>query len=140
MEEVLRLYGPLSVGCPRISPGKLLSRSWVPAGVLVETCPYATARDPGIFPDPLRFNPSRWENASPQMRNMSRPFSYGPRNCVGRRLAEIALFLAVSRIYQTYDLVPAPLMTTEDMRQEDKGVLEPGCKQFWVTSKAHQVK
>ena len=66
------------------------------------------------------------------MRNMSRPFNYGPRNCVGRHLAEIALFLTAARIYQVYDLVPAPMMRTEDMRQEDKGVLEPACKQFWV--------
>lgn len=136
IEETLRLRGPLSISNPRLSPGKMLSGQWVPEGVTVETCAYAASRDPNVFPDPLRFDPSRWENPTAEMKLMSRPFSYGPRNCVGRHLAEITLTLTVARLYQVYDVVPDKTMTLENMKQEDKGVLEPGCAHFYVVPTA----
>ncbi|KAK5050461.1 hypothetical protein LTR84_003742 [Exophiala bonariae] len=133
IEEVLRLRGPLNSGAPRVSPGKVIGSKWVPEGTKVETSSYATARDPSVFPDPLRFKPSRWENATEEMRQMSRPFSYGPRNCVGRHLAEIGLVLTVTRLYQRYDVIPDLSIPAEDMRQLDFGVLEPACANFYVT-------
>lgn len=132
IEETLRLRGPLSSGAPRVSPGKLIGANFVPEGIKVETSTYATARDPKVFPEPFVFNPSRWENATEDMRHMSRPFSYGPRNCVGRHLAEMGLFLTVSRLYQLYDIIPDPNMQVQDMRQIDFGVLEPACHHFNV--------
>lgn len=46
---------------------------------------------------------------------MSRPFSYGPQDCVGRHLAELDLTLAVARPYQPYDVVPDALMNVSHM-------------------------
>lgn len=106
----------------------------MPEGVTVETSSYATARDPEVFSDPLKFNPFRWENATEEMRQMARPFSYGPRNCVGRHLAEMGLLLTVARLYQLYDVIPDPKIQPEDMRQVDFGVLEPACHDFYVTA------
>ena len=134
IEEVLRLRGPLSVSNTRVSPGKVIAGRYVPAGVTVETCSYATARNPQLFHDPIRFDPARWEHATNEMRQMSRPFSSGPRNCVGRHLAEVGLMLTIARIYQLYDIVPSPTMTEEEMKQVDQGVLEPGCEHFYVTA------
>ena len=133
IEEVLRLRGPLNGGAARVSPGKLIGRGWVPKGTTVQTDTYATARDPNVFPEPMNFNPSRWENATEEMRQMARPFSTGPRNCVGRHLAEMGLFLTVSRLYQLYDIIPDEKIQAEDMRQLDFGVLEPACQHFYVT-------
>lgn len=133
IDEVLRLWGPLTVGLTRISPGKSIAGRWVPAGVAIETSSYATARDPGVFANPLNFDPSRWEDPTPHMRQMSRPFSTGPRNCVGRHLAEIGLVLTVARLYQKYDIVPDRSLTPDQMKQMDFGVLEPGCDNFFVT-------
>ncbi|OQV00730.1 hypothetical protein CLAIMM_06190 [Cladophialophora immunda] len=131
--ETLRLWGPLNASGPRVSPGKMVSGRWVPKGTIVETCAYTTARDAKIFPNPLNFDPSRWEAPTPEMKKMSRPFSYGPRNCIGQHLAEMALALTVSRLYQLYDVVPTPDMTPAYMQQEDKGVLEPKHPKFYVT-------
>lgn len=133
IEEVLRLRGPLNGGAPRVSPGKLIGGQWVPRGITIETNSYATARDPNVYLEPLEFDPSRWEHATEEMRQMARPFSYGPRNCVGRHLAEISIVLTVSRLYQLYDIIPDPSMNPADMRQVDMGVLEPGCHNFHVT-------
>ncbi len=137
IKETLRLWGPLNVGCSRISPGKSLAGRWIPKGVVVETSPYATHRDPSVFPDPFNFVPSRWENPTRAMTDSFWPFSMGPRNCVGRHLAQIGITLAVARLYQLYDLVPDPSMTEEEMQQVDKGVLEPGCKRFLVIPTRH---
>ena len=134
IQETLRLRGPLNSGAPRVSPGKVIGSKYVAEGVQVEISSYATARDLDVFPDPLKFNPSRWEMATDAMRNMARPFSYGPRNCVGRHLAEIGLFLTVSRLYQLYDIIPDPETPSENMEQIDFGVLEPACHQFYVTA------
>ena len=112
----------------------MISGRWVPKGTVVETNAYTTARDPAVFVNPLVFNPSRWESPTVAMKKMSRPFSYGPRNCIGQHLAEMALTLTVCRLYQLYDLMPTPEMTTEYMQQEDKGVLEPKNKHFYVTA------
>lgn len=117
-----------------MSPGKVIGTEYVPEGVQVEVSTYATARDPEVFHNPLNFDPWRWENATDAMKNMARPFSYGPRNCVGRHLAEMGLFLTISRLFQLYDIVPDAQMEAQDMRQIDFGVLEPACKNFYVTT------
>ena len=122
----------MNVGNPRVSPGKTLSGHFVPSGVVVETCTYATVRDARVFDRPLDFDPSRWEGSTGEMKRMSRPFSYGPRNCVGRHLAELALTLTVARLYQLYDIVPDATIDPSQMQQVDHGVLEPGCKSFHV--------
>ena len=98
----------------------------------METCTYATVRDTRVFDRPLDFDPLRWEGATKEMKQMSRPFSYGPRNCVGRHLAELALTLTIARLYQLYDVVPDATIDPSQVRQVDHGVLEPGCKNFYV--------
>ena len=130
--ETLRLWGPLNGSAPRVSPGKTICGRWVPKGTIVETCAYTSARDARFFPDALTYNPSRWETATPEMKKMSRPFSYGPRNCIGQNLADMALTLTVARIYQLYDVIPALSMTPDVVQQEDKGVLEPKMSGFYV--------
>lgn len=125
MDESLRLWGPLTVNSPRVSPGKVVGGHYIPAGTIVSNSSYTTARDPTVFPNPDVFDPSRWQNATSMMRLMSRPFSSGPRNCIGKHLAEINLALTISRLYQLYDIIPDPSMTEEVMRIKDLGVLKP---------------
>ena len=68
------------------------------------------------------------------MKSMSRPFSLGPRNCVGKHLAEIALTLTITRLYQLYDIRIDASMTADKMKQKDKGVLEPGMTTFLIAA------
>ncbi|KAJ8106539.1 hypothetical protein OPT61_g9465 [Boeremia exigua] len=125
IDKSLRLWAPLSVNNPRVSPGKVIGGHFIPAGTIVSNSIYSTSRDPTVFPNPGIFDPSRWENATSTMRIMSRPFSSGPRNCIGKHLAEINLALTIARLYQLYDIVPDPSMTEEVMRVKDQGVLSP---------------
>ncbi|KEZ42082.1 hypothetical protein SAPIO_CDS6308 [Scedosporium apiospermum] len=125
IQETLRIWGPLSAAFPRVSPGRLISGHYIPKGTIVSTSSHATSRDPEVFPDPEVYNPDRWLNPGKEMKEMSRPFSYGPRNCIGRHLAQIGLTLTLARLYQLYDMENDCCMTEEMMRPKDRGVTSP---------------
>ena len=132
IQEVLRLFGTLNVSLPRVSPGRLIAGHYVPVGTVVQTSPYATSRDPLVFPEPDCFNPERWAKPTIEMKSMSRPFSWGPRNCIGKHLAEIGLYLTVARVFQLYDVNIDPRTTDEMMEPKDIGVLEPKGEKLYV--------
>ncbi|KAB5575427.1 cytochrome P450 [Coniochaeta sp. 2T2.1] len=125
IQETLRKWGPLSAAFPRVSPGRDISGHFIPKGTIVSTSAHATGRDPSVFTNPEAYYPDRWLDATPEMRDMSRPFSYGPRNCIGKHLAQIGLVLTLARLYQVYDLENGSGMDDEGMRYKDRGVAAP---------------
>jgi cytochrome P450 len=125
IDETLRLWAPLNTGVPRISTGRTIGGRYFRAGAGISNNSYATARDPDIFPKPLTFNPDRWDKATPEMRIMSRPFSIGPRNCIGRHLALVGIYLTLARAIQLFDITADPSMTDKMMKQRDSGILTP---------------
>lgn len=74
---------------------------------LVTLCHYATSRDPAQFPEPNSFRPARWLGEGPAPHAFaSLPFGFGKRSCMGRRLAELELQMALA---QVSDLdIPSP--------------------------------
>eukprot|EP00906_Rhabdomonas_costata_P009746 RCo013747 len=70
--------------------------------------------DPAVFPDPERFNPSRWDalEADQKTRVIAHTsasnFSRGARMCPGHRLARAEMMMALSRILQDYELAVTP--------------------------------
>jgi cytochrome P450 len=136
MEEVLRLWGPINVCNPRVSPGRTLGEKevFVPKGTVVATNAFTTARDPSLFPDPDAFKPERWFKPTAAMKKNNNPFSIGPRNCIGKHLAEVQLSLTLARIYQLYDVSADPSITAYSMRHKDRGVMEPWAASLPVTA------
>ncbi|NXA95274.1 CP27B protein, partial [Melanocharis versteri] len=80
---------------------------------LITLCHYATSRDSRFFPAPDAFRPERWlrhrdtgdtpgdtpgHPAGPRHPFASLPFGLGPRSCVGRRLAELQLHMALAQV------------------------------------------
>lgn len=53
-------------------------------------------------PDVNDFNPDRWDSITARQKNAFLPFSYGPRACVGRNVAEMELKLIVSTVVRRY--------------------------------------
>ncbi|NXH48149.1 CP27B protein, partial [Dicaeum eximium] len=80
---------------------------------LITLCHYATSRDSRFFPVPDAFCPERWlrhrdtgdtpgdtpgRPSGPRHPFASLPFGLGPRSCVGRRLAELQLHMALAQV------------------------------------------
>ncbi|CAJ0935275.1 unnamed protein product, partial [Ranitomeya imitator] len=59
---------------------------------LVQVGLYAMGRNPEIFPSPERFSPERWlGKESAYFKGLG--FGFGPRQCIGRRIAEMEMQL-----------------------------------------------
>jgi cytochrome P450 len=125
LSETLRLRGPLPVNLPRISPGKVIGGHCVPAGTLISNLAYSTQLNEEFFPAPLTFDPDRWERPTAQMKAAYRPFSIGPRNCIGIHLAKVQILLTIATLYQRFDITVDPSTTEKDMFAMDRGPLSP---------------
>lgn len=81
IEEALRLYTSIPAALPRVVPagGAEIGGYWLKEGTVVGTQAYSMHRDPEIFPNPLEFNPSRWENPTKTMKDAFMPFGRGSR-------------------------------------------------------------
>lgn len=82
----------------------------VPAGSIVMASQWVMHHDPRYFPDPDRFDPSRWTPEAIEKRPQISyfPFSRGPRQCIGEdfSLAQDALVLATLAQNWQPQLVP----------------------------------
>ncbi|HZM77217.1 MAG TPA: cytochrome P450 [Candidatus Limnocylindrales bacterium] len=87
VEEILRLQPGSSIeGLPRLSTQDMsLAGVDIPAGASLIVSLEAANRDPAVFPDPDRFDPSR----GPDAENLA--FGYGVHRCLGEPLARLEL-------------------------------------------------
>ncbi|KAI5982762.1 cytochrome P450 [Pisolithus marmoratus] len=134
INEALRLYPPVLSGSQRAVPkgsgGKQVGPHFLPEGTSAFVHFYSIHRDPRYFsPSPDAFWPERWLSAEDHqtygysypkpsfpsdkstkapyfIHNPSAfiPFSYGPMNCVGKRLALQEMRTLVCCVMQKFDL------------------------------------
>ncbi|KAI0161033.1 cytochrome P450 [Hypoxylon sp. FL1284] len=104
IDETLRLYGAASGALPRVVPkeGDTLVGHYIPGGAIVSTQSYTIHRDTKIFPNPEKFDPSRWENPSNEAKNAFMPFGLGPRTCIGLNLARMELRLCTALFFRAF--------------------------------------
>jgi cytochrome P450 len=111
VKETLRLYSPATGVIARRAIEDVQVGNWlVPKGALVSILSFVVQRDERWFPDPLHFDPERFnpENAENITRGSYFPFGLGPRVCIGNNLASMEIKLALAMLLQRYSLVPAP--------------------------------
>ncbi|NXJ87005.1 CP27B protein, partial [Trogon melanurus] len=66
---------------------------------LITLCHYATSRDRHLFPAPDAFRPERWLRRDAARHPFaSLPFGLGKRSCIGRRLAQFEVGLALAQV------------------------------------------
>lgn len=119
LHEALRLYPPVAITFPRRVPagGEVIDGRFVPEGYLVGVNHLACYRSERNFKQATAFRPERWlESVSGkggQGDNIGcwQPFSYGPRNCLGRNLAWAEMRLILARVLWRFD---AELVLTEE--------------------------
>ncbi|KAF6824735.1 benzoate 4-monooxygenase cytochrome p450 [Colletotrichum plurivorum] len=105
VNEALRLFPPAGSGAPRISSGFEVHGRYIPAGTDVNICPWSVCRDPRYFSDPSDFKPERWlDPGSTDVKEASRPFLLGPRDCIGRNFAWMEMNLVLAKMFWSYDM------------------------------------
>lgn len=68
---------------------------------LFHLCHFAVSNDENVFPNPSVFLPQRWIREQKQLNQHpfgSVPFGFGIRACLGRRVAELEMYLLLSQV------------------------------------------
>ncbi|KAI0131911.1 cytochrome P450 [Xylariales sp. AK1849] len=129
IEETLRLYPAAPSGLPRSVPkeGAELAGHYIPAGYTVSSQAYSMHRNPTVYPEPLNFDPSRWEKPTQSIKDSFVAFGGGSRICLGLHLARMELRLAAALFFHTFP--NATVSVLEGFSDED---MDP--KMFFLLS------
>jgi cytochrome P450 len=105
MEEVFRKY-PVAMGVMRQSGEPIeIGGERIPAGAEVMILLYALHHHPDLWEAPETFDPLRWQSAAtPQPPYAYIPFLTGPRQCLGRRLAEMNFVIILHALLRRFDI------------------------------------
>ncbi|KAF1808638.1 benzoate para-hydroxylase [Eremomyces bilateralis CBS 781.70] len=129
IKESLRIHSTSSLGLPRdvppqgitvtLSPSASSDPSnpsnqptsvYFPGGTTLSVPSYTIHHSQKVWgPDADEYRPERWlaDSANPApieaQKNAFVPFSYGPRSCVGRNVAEMELALIVATVLRSWD-------------------------------------
>lgn len=109
---------------PLLEPLELDSKLVLPSGTFVMILPWITHRNPEIYPNPKLFDPDRFlpENVKKRHPYAFVPFSLGPRNCIGWKVAMMEIKVIVANIIRSFD------MTTTDKLDDVKLLFEATIK------------
>ncbi len=89
VNETLRLYPPAVISARVAAQPFELAGKKIKEGAFLLYSPYVTHRLAEVWPDPLRFDPGRWERKPAPHEFL--PFGGGPHRCVGAGLATTEL-------------------------------------------------
>lgn len=107
INETLRIHSTSSLGLPRLVPKgsniSILGHYFAPDTVLSVPA-YTIHHSTEIWgADAEAFVPERWDRLTEKQKDAFIPFSYGPRSCVGRNVAEMELALIVGTTFRRYE-------------------------------------
>ncbi|XP_059172326.1 probable cytochrome P450 6a14 [Physella acuta] len=100
INETLRLHPPAPIITRKAAETRQYNGVTIPkdAGVIIPLD--LIMKDPKHFPDPEKFDPERFSDENKAARDAMSfvPFGYGPRQCIGMRLAYLELKLGLVQI------------------------------------------
>jgi cytochrome P450 len=104
IQEALRLSPPAIIAGKRMltAGGTLLGKP-LPAGTIVTPCMYLAHHQPDLFPNPHRFNPSRFLGDRVS-RQYYFPFGGGTRRCLGSELAMLEIRMLTAAVLRRCQL------------------------------------
>lgn len=98
LDESLRLYPPTWIYARiPVAGDRLPGGDEVEPGDTLYVCPWVLHRHPAHFPEPERFDPTRFLDGRPP-RFVYLPFGDGPHRCLGEHLAVLEARAALTRI------------------------------------------
>ncbi|KAK2712313.1 hypothetical protein QYM36_011113 [Artemia franciscana] len=110
INETLRIFPPspsfrreVTVDEAKLGPYRL------PRDTVIEINVFGIHHDPNIWPDPWKFDPSRFELESKLKHHPMAwlPFGAGPRNCIGTRFALNEIKICLSKLLLQYRFIPS---------------------------------
>lgn len=130
INEALRIHSTSGIGLPRQvpddSPGVDLAGYHFPPGTVLSVPNYTMHHSAEIWgPDADEFRPERWTEGegglTARQKNAFNPFSYGPRACVGRNVAEMEMKLIAATWARRYDV----FLRQDDMETREGFLRKP---------------
>ncbi|GAB7364465.1 hypothetical protein MBLNU230_g5275t1 [Neophaeotheca triangularis] len=107
ISETLRIHSTSATGLPRVVPpgaGVTIAGHFFPQGTVLSVPAYTIHHSKSIWgPDADEFKPERWDTVTEAQKAAFIPFSYGPRACVGRNVAEMELALIASTVMRNFE-------------------------------------
>jgi cytochrome P450 len=106
MAEVMRLYA-MAWAVPRVATADdVVGGVPVPAGTTLVVSPYLTHRLAAFWPDPLRFDPHRFDKQAVRARHPMAylPFGDGGHQCVGQAFFAMESVLVLATVLSRYDV------------------------------------
>ncbi|KAF1360395.1 cytochrome P450 monooxygenase-like protein, partial [Lizonia empirigonia] len=112
IDESLRFFPPVGFGLPRVCPGATIGGVYVPKGTVVQAPDILMVRNERYFARPHEFLPERWlpkdhefydNQFSEDRKEASKPFSLGPRQCIGMSLAYAEWRLVLTKLVRKFD-------------------------------------
>ncbi|PVI03021.1 putative benzoate 4-monooxygenase cytochrome P450 [Periconia macrospinosa] len=112
IQETLRLYPSIPSTLPRVTgpQGSIIDGRYIPANISVGVHPWSTYRSSSNFTAADDFLPERWLPAeapiacSRDKKDSLKPFSLGPRNCLGKSLAYAEIRSILARVLWNFEL------------------------------------
>ncbi|KAK9508198.1 hypothetical protein O3M35_007915 [Rhynocoris fuscipes] len=125
IKETLRLYPSVPLIGRTSSEDQPIGNYRIPKDCDVVIIPYIIHRNPEQFPNPEKFNPDNFlpENIKGRHAYSYIPFSAGPRNCIGKRFADILMLTAISWVLREFTI--QSLHKQEELKILPKTILEP---------------
>lgn len=106
IKEALRLYPPVPFYSRIVEHEFIYEGKTVPQGTNLGIFPYALHRDENLFENPLKFNPNRFLDGTELKPFSYLPFSAGPRNCIGNKIAMQEIKVILSKIIRNFEILP----------------------------------
>lgn len=107
VDETLRIYPPATLFTTRRAVNDFeYNGVKYKAGTSIMAPTRQIHMDHRYWPEPHKFDPERFlaENAASRSSIAYQPFGVGPRNCIGERLAILAIIYTVARMVEKYRL------------------------------------
>ena len=117
------------------NPASAAQTTTIPSSTFACIWIYALHRNPTLWHSPDEFLPERWIDPQLRQRDLGQdepgayiPFALGPRNCLGRPLAQVILRIMLARILWRYSVVdPRYEALKERAESDDIGKVDVKC-------------
>lgn len=101
VKESMRVLPPVPMHPRVVSEDTELGGHLLPANTELFLSIFHMHHDKDIFPEPERFDPSRWAKIKPTVYEYN-PFSAGPRMCIGAGFATMEIKIALAMLLQRF--------------------------------------